>query len=74
MKVRQILRNATFDAEDLQRLQTVFEKAWLIREPRVTDDREKARERLAIIIVNLDRHLEIDEMKSTALKVFRFKQ
>jgi hypothetical protein len=73
MKVRQILHDGAFDGEDLERLQTAFERAWLIVEPQVTD-RESAQERLAIIIVNLDRHLEIDELKATALKIFRFKQ
>jgi hypothetical protein len=33
--------------------------------PQASNDRERARERLAIIIVNLDRHLEVDELKTT---------
>jgi hypothetical protein len=74
MKVRQILHDGAFDAEDLQRLQTAFDAAWLVVEPQASNDRERARERLAIIIVNLDRHLEIDELKTTALNIFRFKQ
>jgi hypothetical protein len=66
MKVRQILHDGSFDAEDLQRLQTAFDAAWLVVEPQALNDRERARERLAVIIVNLDRHLEIDELKTTA--------
>jgi hypothetical protein len=71
MKVRQILHGGSFDAEDLQRLQTAFDAAWRVLEPQA-NDRESARERLAIIIVNLARHLEIDELKTTA-QIFRFK-
>jgi hypothetical protein len=74
MKVRQILHDGSFDAEDLQHLQTAFDAAWQVLEPSHVDDREPARELLAIIIVNLDRRMEIDELKTTALQIFRFKQ
>ena len=71
MKVQQF-HDGAFEPQDLVRLQTALDVAWHEVKASIAD-RDAAREKLSMIILNLDRArlgLDAAQLKATAVRTF----
>ncbi|CCB64074.1 hypothetical protein [Hyphomicrobium sp. MC1] len=73
MRARRIVQTGAFDPEDVERLQTALEAAWLQVEESVSQrEREAAREHLATVVVSAGNvsDLDAEELATVAVRTF----